>query len=441
MTAFKAYDIRGVYGEDITEELAKKVGNAVAQYFQCKDIVVGIDMRDSSPKLYEALCEGITDAGANVHFLGMCTTPLVSYTVARKKFDCGIMISASHNPSKYNAFKLIKYPGYQVHADLGMKDIQDIVEKNEYAEHDGKGEIIEEKDAFESYITHVKEFAQSIRGKKIVVDYGNGVGALTAKPVLDSLDIEVIHMYAEPDGSFPNHEANPLEEKNLEDLKKKVLEEGADCGIAFDGDADRCIFVDEKGETVSADLAVALLVKEELKLHENKSVYFDLRFSKIVPEIVTKMGGTPVKMRVGNPFYKEALIDKGGALASELSGHMMFPENYCIDDGIFAAVKILNALILESKKMSDAISEFKVYFATEEINMKADPEKVFAKLKEEFSDGEFSDLDGITFEYKDWWFNLRKSNTEPLVRLRVEADTAQLRDEMKERIVGIIEVI
>jgi phosphomannomutase len=440
MGVFKAYDIRGVYPEEINEDLAKKIGNAIAVYFNCKDIVVGMDMRLSSPKLFSALAEGICDSGANVHLIGMCTTPLLSFAVIRKKFDFGIMISASHNPSKYNAFKLIKYPGFQIHKDLGMKEIQDIVEKGEYAEIEGKrGEIIENKNIIDEYIIHIKQYALSIKNKKIVIDYGNGVGAITAKKVFDDLELEVVHMYSEPDGNFPNHEANPLEEKNLIDLKKKVIEERANLGISFDGDADRCIIVDDKGETIPADLIVAYLSQYEISDHINKNVYFDLRFSRVVAEEIKKNGGNPVKMKVGNPFYKEVLINEGGAFASELSGHMMFPENYSIDDGLFAAIKILDALSHETEKISEVIKEYKKYYATEEINMTIkDGNLVFKNLKNKYKNGKISELDGVSIDYEDWWFNIRKSNTEPLIRLRIEANTLEKRDQKRAEIIDLI---
>ncbi|MFO7710839.1 MAG: phosphomannomutase/phosphoglucomutase [Candidatus Woesearchaeota archaeon] len=418
---FKAYDVRGIFGEDITEEFAQQLGNALVQHYKCKEVVVGMDMRESSRSLFQGLSKGITDAGANVHNLGMCPTPVVSYAVATKDFALGIVISASHNPEQYNGFKIVKKPGYQVHTSE-LQEIKAVVERDTYSrEEDGK--VIDE-DIMNEYLDHVISEA-SFSGLNLVIDYGNGVGAITAKPAYDKLDCDVLHLFPEPDGSFPNHEANPVVEENLSELKDRVLEKGA-IGIAFDGDADRCILVDEKGKMVPVDLLTAFLSKYELR---GDKVYYDLRFSHVVEEEVRRLGGEPVKMKVGNPFYKEALLEKGGAFAAEFSGHMMFPRNYCIDDGLFASIVILNALAKEGRSLSDTIESYRVHAATPEINMRVkDPEMVFSRLTETYSDGKFLDIDGITIEYPDWWFNLRKSNTEPVVRLRLEADSQELRD-------------
>ncbi|MGM5488500.1 MAG: phosphomannomutase/phosphoglucomutase [Nanobdellota archaeon] len=434
--AFKAYDVRGIYGEDITEELAAQLGNAIMQHFGCSDVVIGRDMRESSEALMKGLCKGVMDAGGTVHSLGLCTTPLVSYAVATHAFGVGVMISASHNPGHYNGFKIVKKPGYQVHT-TELLELKKLCE-DEYVRAEG-GRYFDVGDILDGYCDHVRKTGD-LSGVNVVVDYGNGVGALTAKPVFGAMDGTLEELYAEPDGSFPNHEANPLVEENLGALQKRVLERGADCGIAFDGDADRCILVDENGETVPVDLLTAFLAHSELVHSEKKQVYYDLRFSRVVEEEIQRLGGEPVKMRVGNPFYKEALIDRGGALAAEFSGHMMFPANCCIDDGLFAAVKILTALKADGRRLSDIIASYRVHAATPEINMTvSDPDKIFEQVKGQFSDGAFSELDGITIEYPEWWFNLRKSNTEPVVRLRLEADTEELRDEKLATIQRIIE--
>jgi len=443
-SVFKTYDVRGIYPDQINEELAYHVGRAFVQFLGCKNVVVGFDMRDSSKSLQKELVRGITDQGANVIDIGLVPTPLVSFSVSHYNHDAGIVVSASHNPGNYNAFKLIKNPVIQIGKGSGIEEIRDLAIKNEFQDSETKGSV-SQKNAMDDYVNHVLEYAKEIKDLKVVCDYGNGMGSIFSKPLFEKMNVEAIHMYPEPDGNFPNHPANPHEIKNMQDLQKKVVEEKADLGVFFDGDADRSVIIDEKGDIVFADIFIALTAPSELEKYPGEKVYFDLRFSKIVEEVIKKNGGIPEVMRVGNPFYKEALCTKGGVLAGEFSGHAMFKDNYNIDDGLFAAVKVMALVSKSGKKLSELVEPLKVYANTPEINMKISSvekgDEIIKALETEFNDEKLLHLDGVSVEGDGWWFNLRKSNTEPLVRLRAEANTSEKLEEVKEKVMKIIDSI
>ncbi len=431
---FKAYDIRGIYPKQINEEVAYKIGRAVVSFLKCKNLVIGRDMRKSGPKLFKALAKGVTDQGCNVVDIGMCTTPMLHVSVAKYGHDAGIMISASHNPGEYNGFKIDGKKGLQLSEETGLKEIEKFFNKNKFKK-EKKGKITK-KDILKNYVNHVLSFAENIKGLKVVVDYGNGVGAISAKPVFEKLDIEVIPMYEEPDDSFPNHLPNPHDIANLRALQKRVKKEKADLGVFFDGDADRCFFVDENGEVVLTEFIVGVLVEEELKKSSDKRVYYDLRFSRAVRDAIKENAGKGVMMRVGNPFYKEKLVKEGGALAGEITGHIMFKDNFCMDDGLFSAIKLMNIICKKRKSLSELVKPLIRYYKTDEINLEVeDKDKKIKEFEKEFSDGKISHLDGITVEYKDWWFNIRKSNTEPLLRLNVEAGSKKLMEEKRDEII------
>ncbi|MBD3313734.1 phosphomannomutase/phosphoglucomutase [Candidatus Woesearchaeota archaeon] len=455
ISVFKAYDIRGLYPQQINEELAYKVGRALVSFLGCSNVAVCIDMRNSSESLKENLIRGITDQGADVIDIGMLPTPLLSFSVSHYGYDAGVVVSASHNPGQYNAFKLIRNPVLQIGKGSGMEEIKELVLKDNFKRPDSSVSRdapdskakVSTKNPMPDYINHVMEFAQKIKGLKVVCDYGNGMGAVSAKPLLDKLDIDAVHMYPEPDGSFPNHPANPHDVKNMDDLRKKVIEEKADLGIFFDGDADRSLIIDDNGEILFPDLYIALLAEPELSRSPGEKIYFDLRFSRIVPDIIKKNGGMPQIMKVGNPFYKEVLVNEGGILAGEFSGHIMFKDNYNIDDGLFAAVKLMSFLSGSGKKLSELVEPLKVYCNTPEINIEiGSAEKgddilkaVEDAFRQEDKQREILHIDGVSVQGEDWWFNLRKSNTEPLVRLRAEADDCDKLEEVKMRVMKVIE--
>ncbi|EKD49632.1 MAG: hypothetical protein ACD_63C00091G0015 [uncultured bacterium] len=446
---FHAYDVRGIYPDEINEEISYKIGKAFAEYlyeeYSLKKrltVVIGRDMRSSSGPLFDSLSNGMTERGIDIIDVGVCTTPMIGFSVINDDLDGGVVISASHSSSEYNGLKFLKKKAFQLGEGLGLEKIKKNFQKNDFKNVGFARGKISKRDVLNDYLEHLGKFGKNIKDLKIVVDYGNGIGAVSGKPFFESLDIEVVSMYEKPDDSFPNHFADPHDLKNLLDLENKVKEEQADLGIFFDGDADRSVLVDENGDFIPMDLWVSFLAENELKGKPSReNIYYDLRFSRSLADVVEKNGGTPVIMRVGNPFYKAKLIEDGGIMAAELSGHVMFKENFCLDDGLFAAVKTMSMLCRKDKKISELLKPYKKYFTSDEMSFKVsgDVDAVLEKVKEAFRDGENVELDGIYIKYDDWWFNLRKSNTEPKVRLRLEADTEKKLDEMKKKLVNLIQ--
>ncbi|MBN2053232.1 phosphomannomutase/phosphoglucomutase [Candidatus Woesearchaeota archaeon] len=440
LSAFKAYDVRGVYPSEINEETAAATAKALSFYLKADKLVVGRDCRASSPSLHKAITKALIDIGVTVFDIGMCPTPLVSYTVAKKNMPGGIMISASHNPPDYNAFKLIQNPCFQLSSPGGMDDIRKYVQNPDIigAVQKQKGRP-EPLNIIDEYVDDIIDEFVSLKGLTVIVDYGNGMGSVTAKPVLEKLGVKAVHLYEEPDGRFPNHYANPAEEKNLEELKKKVLMLKADAGIAFDGDADRSVIIDDTGRVITPDMIMTLLVPSELKGRSDKRVYYDLRSSRILPETVRKNHGEAIMMRVGNPFTKEKLVKEGGVFGGELSGHIMFQDHYCIDDGLYAALKLLKVLQESKKKLSKLVKPLQKYYQSAEINTRvADPDAVLDKVRQAFNDGKSIELDGVYISYPDWWLSIRKSNTEPVVRLRVEAESKEKMEAMRDKILDLM---
>ena len=437
---FKAYDVRGVYPSEINDETVAAVAKAFAFYLNTNKIVVGRDARTSSPSLFKAVVNALVEVGVSVVDLGMCTTPLLNYAVAKKNYPGGIMISASHNPPEYNALKLVQHPCIQLSSPGGMDDVKRLVLNPDVTGEVQRDQgVINPLDILGEYVDEVVQEFSSLKGLTVVVDYGNGMGSITAKPVFEKMGIKVIPLYEEIDGTYPNHHANPAEEKNLEEVKKKVVMMKADAGIAFDGDADRGFIIDDKGKVIPSDITMALLVPSELKGRSDKRVYYDLRASKILPETIKKNRGEAIITRVGNPFYKEKLIKEGGVFGGELAGHIMFQDHYCIDDGLYACLKVLEVLSESKKKLSQLVKPLLKYYQSPEINIKvANADAVLEKAKDAFKDGKLNEMDGVLINYPGWWFNLRKSNTEPLVRLRIEADKKEKLEEMKEKLLKII---
>lgn len=433
---FKAYDVRGVYGDGVDENAAYNIGRAVVTFLKKEKpvIVIGRDGRSSSPSLFESLKKGLIDSGAVVINSGLSNTPLLNFAVAKNNYDGGVMITASHNPPEFNGFKIIRERAFQIYGDDILK-IKEIIENEDFKE--GVGEEIE-KSFLDDYITHILSFSDDLEGLKVVIDCGNGVGGVTAVPLFSKLKAETVFLYEEVDGLFPNHLPDPHDEKSKEEVTKKIKDESADLGVMFDGDADRCILLDENGSVVATDHLLSLIATEELG--DNKEeVYYDLRFSMATAEDIEKAGGVPVMMRVGNPFYKERIIKEGGLLGAELSGHIMFRENFGIDDGLFALIKTINILKKKKASLSLLLKPHQRYFQTEEINMRVENKKdTLERVEGAFSDGESIKIDGVYVHYSDWWFSLRESNTEDLVRLRVEAKTEELLNKKRDQIISLI---
>ena len=435
---FKAYDIRGVYPEELNEESAYKIGLAFIEFTNAKNVLVGEDARVSSPSLRDSLVKGLRAGGANVFLAGKLTTPMFYFGVAEgKDYDAGIMVTASHNPGKYNGFKMVYGDALPIGEGSGMETIKDLVlNGNLKPKKDGELYNVEIK---KDYINKILSLlsAESIKPLKIIVDTGNGMEGVILPDLLKKLpQLDATNLFIDIDMSFPNHEANPLKEETLKELKKEVIKQSADLGVAFDGDADRIGFVDELGQTVRADYILALILENLYKKYPNSVALYDLRCSKIVPETIKKLGGTPKMTRVGHAFIKKELRAVNGIVAGELSSHFYFKDFYGVECSELVMLYILQLLSEKNTPFSKLVSLLKKYYQSGEINFEVkEKTKKIAELKEKYSNGasDFSELDGIRIEFVDknefWWFNVRASNTEPLLRLNIEAGDKKLLEE------------
>lgn len=438
---FKAYDIRGIYPDDINEETAYAIGRAIVCHTKANDIVIGKDIRLSSDALEEKLIAGIVDQGANVIKIGLTTTPMVYYASGKLAVDVGIIITASHNPAEYNGLKLCRKNAVPIGEGAGMEEIKALAINGVFPETAKKGKISLNNEFKRLYLDHIKRFfVPAEKRLKIVFDFANAMGIIDKK-VFEEIGnhIEPIYLYDNFDGRFPNHEANPLKTQTLEFLQKKVLETEADLGIAFDGDADRVGFVDEKGEIVPMDFSTALIAKEILKKHPGGLVLVDLRSSNAVKEYIEKSGGRVDLCRVGHSLIKKQMRAEGAVFAGELSGHYYFEENYKAELSSLAAIMIINLINESGKKLSELTHDLKKYFHSGEINSDVeDKSMVFIKLKEKYKSGKLNELDGVRIDFEDWWFNVRASNTEPKIRLNMEAKTKKLMEEKRDELLNII---
>lgn len=433
---FKAYDIRGIYGDTLTDELAYKIGRAFVSFLKCSKVVVGRDMRTHSKNVFDALAKGLTEQGADVIDLGLCSTPMSYYANGKLGAQASIIITASHNPGEWNGFKLCREQAIPISGATGIVDIERIANEEDFGPTPDKPGTISEYDILPEYIEHIREFADLKRPVKIAIDYANGMGVIEGK-VLEGL-IEIDPMFDTMDGSFPNHEANPLKLDTLEPLQEKIKSGSYDFGIAFDGDADRAGFVDEKGNIIPMDMITALIA--EMILAKKKGpIFYDLRSSWAVKEVIEENGGTPLMSRVGHAFIKQQMRDENAEFAGELSGHYYFKENYFTESSSLAALYVANLVSQSDKPLSALIAPIQRYFASGEINSTVEkPDAVFAALREKYGDGKIIELDGVSFEYADWWFNVRPSNTEPLIRLNLEAKTREMMEEKRDEVLAII---
>ncbi len=433
---FKAYDIRGIYPDAINDDIAVKIGRAFATLLKCKKVVVGRDMRPHSIPLFNALAKGLTMQGANVIDLGLCTSPICYYGNGLLGADAGIMITASHNPGEWNGFKLTREQAIPISSATGITDIERIVSENSFDPPAQKPGSISSANVLKEYIQHVAKMADLKRPVKIAADMANAMGIYEAKALEKIMKIDPL--FDTLDGTFPNHEANPLNAETLEPLQAMIRKGSYDFGVAFDGDADRAGFVDEKGNIVPMDMITALIAQDLLS-KEKGVIFYDLRSSWVVKEIIEKNGGTPMMSRVGHTFIKQQMRDNNAIFAGELSGHYYFRANYSTESSAMAVICVANIVSKAGKPLSELIAPLQRYFASGEINSKVkDPGKVLTCLKEKYNNGKMLELDGISVEYKDWWFNVRCSNTEPLVRLNLEAKTAGMMTEKRDEILAII---
>lgn len=437
---FKAYDIRGIYPTDINEETVYNIGRALVLFLKAKKIAVGRDIRESSSTLFEALTRGIVEQGADVYDLGLASTPMIYFASGKLKVEGAVALTASHNPAEWNGLKVCRREAIPVGENSGLLEIRDLALKGEFPE-EKKGEIFNEEKIKEEYLDYFSSFAR-FGGKKfkIVIDFANAMGILEGSIYKKfPANLEIVTLYENFDGKFPHHEANPLKTETLVDLQRKVVEEKADLGIAYDGDADRIGFVDEKGEIIPMDLTTAMLAKMVLEKHPGGKIYYDLRSSKAVKETIEENGGIALECPVGHAKIKKLMRENGAVFAGELSGHYFFEENFFAEASTLAAIMLLNAMAESGKAISELVREVKKYFHSGEINSEvADKDIVIERLKEKYADGEISEMDGVKINYPDWWFNVRPSNTEPVLRLNLEANNPELMKEKMEEVLGVI---
>ena len=448
MGIFKAYDIRGIYGSELDADLARKIGHAFVRLLGAKRLVVGQDMRTHSPELADAVSEGMRDAGCTVLRLGLASTPMTYFAIGSLECDGGLCVTASHNPGEYNGMKLCSEGAKPISAANGILDIEKMCAEP-YPGPVGERGGEEHVDLLSDYATHVAGFAHIESPVKVAIDAANGMAGHTLASILHHLpQVQAESILMEPDGSFPVHEANPLKAEILEWVGKLVREKGARVGVSFDGDADRCCFVDEEGTPIGADLMTALIARHKLAQDGPAPILYDLRSSWVVKEEIAKAGGTPVRERVGHSFIKATMRANGAVFGGELSGHFYFRDNFTTDSGVIAmvtALSVLDAPENRERKVSEIVADLRRYHSTGEINFRVpDKDAAIAGIKSKYSDGRQDELDGITVEYGElgdaewWWFNVRASNTEPLLRLNLEASTASLRDAKRDELVELL---
>jgi phosphomannomutase len=447
----KAYDVRGVYPDQLDAELARRVGAAFALVVEARRsaggpgaVVVGRDMRPSGPELVAAFCEGVTGQGVDVIDIGLASTDQLYFAAGSLGLP-GAMFTASHNPAQYNGIKLCRAGATPVGQDSGLAQIRDMVAAPVAASGDPAGTITH-RDMLAEYAAFLHELVDlsEIRSLRVVVDAGNGMAGHTAPAVLDVPALDVVPLYFELDGTFPNHEANPIEAENLRDLQAAVLAEGADIGLAFDGDADRCFLVDERGELVSPSALTGLVAARELAKHPGSSVIHNLITSRAVPEVIRENGGVPVRTRVGHSFIKARMAETGAVFGGEHSGHFYFREFWNADSGMLAALHTIAALggSPQGTTLSSMLAPYERYVASGEINSVVDDAAAATQRVRAAFDSDpavtFDDLDGMTVTGTDWWFNVRPSNTEPLLRLNAEAPDQASLDALRDRVLALI---
>ncbi len=446
---FKAYDVRGTVPDQIDEGLARAVGRAYVEVLGARRVAVGHDMRPSSPGLAGAFADGATSAGADVTMIGLASTDQL-YFASGHLDVAGVMVTASHNPAQYNGIKMCRERAVPVGADTGLHEIRDLVAASGVEPASPASATIPgsigKHDVLEAYAAHLLSLAP-VRGRRlhVVVDAGNGMAGHTAPAVFDRLgadQVDLVPLYFELDGSFPNHEANPIEPANLEDLSARVLAVGADVGLAFDGDADRCFLVDERGRPVSPSTLTALIASRELARHPGSSVIHNLITSRAVPELVAELGGTAVRTRVGHSFIKARMAETDAVFGGEHSGHFYFRDFWRADSGMLAALHALAALAETDRSLSALLAEFERYPLSGEINSTVeDAPAIMKRVEQTWSarDGVSTDhLDGLSVTHDDWAFNVRSSNTEPLLRLNVEGRDEDTMTSVRDEVLSMI---
>ncbi len=447
LAIFKAYDVRGLYPQQIDAQAAQAIGRALARYLGGGPVVVGRDMRESGIPLLEALTQGIRSEGAAVIDVGRVATPMLYFATTSLGAAGGAMITASHNPGAYNGLKVCARDAVPVGLESGLREIRDEAQGLHGQPLPPLAGKLETADVVAGYVDSLLELFPRCPRIKVVIDAGNGIAGEALGPLLRRLPIDVVPMYFEPDGSFPNHEADPLKPENVVDLQREVRAQGAALGVAFDGDGDRAFFIDEQGDRVPADLMTALLARTVIQAQllgagSGCSILYDLRSSWVVPETVRELGATPVRGRVGHAFMKQKMRESGARFGGELSGHYYFPfpAGYVADDGAAAFLLVLQALELTQEPLSKLWRPLAKYAQSGEVNSRVDDvQSALSKVRGAFAGGQADELDGLTVSFEDWWFNLRPSNTEPLLRLNVEAADGASMVERRDEILGLLQ--
>jgi phosphomannomutase len=446
---FKAYDVRGVYGEDMDPDVARLLGRAFARVLarlrgkETSELRVGLgrDMRLTAPEMAAQLREGLVDEGASVLDAGMIGTEMLYFLVGSRDLDGGAMVTASHNPKAWTGVKLVREGALAFSGDAGIGDVRDEIESG-LPQPPGGGSVAD-VEIYDEFHHHVMGFIdpESVKRRKVVVDGGNGMAGPMVGPLLERLGLDLVTSYWVPDGEFPDHEPNPLLPENRRFIVDRVMSEGAELGIAWDGDADRCFFIDETGSFVDGDFLTAMLATSILRKDPGAHVLYDVRASRAVPDTIAANGGTPHVNRVGHAFFKIGMREHGAAFGGEVSGHYYFRDFWCADSGTIPALLVLELLSVEGKALSELVGEYRErYFISGEINSEvADQEAKMRELAGLFSDGEVSWLDGVSIDFPEWHFNVRPSNTEPLLRLNLESLVS--REDMEQKRDRVLEII
>jgi len=437
---FKAYDIRGIYPIDLDEDIAYRIGRAFVVLLDASQVVVGRDMRLSGPSMMAAVIRGLTDQGADVLDIGMVSTDQYYFACATLGLP-GMMATASHNPKAYNGFKMVRRMPYLLSGDAGIQDIRRLVEAGAFSQPARRGQVIP-KDFREAFVAKVLSIIDlsALRPLKVVVDTGNGMVGPILEEVFRHLPVELVGMYLEPDGNLPNHGLDPLQPENRAELQRRVVAERADIGFAFDGDGDRFFTIDDRGEFVSGDFLTAIMGSYLLEKHPGARIIYDVRASWAVPALITAGGGIPLMERVGHAFIKRRMADERALFAGEVTGHYYFMDFFFADSGIVPALVLLELLSRRGTSLSALLQPLEEkYFITGEINSTvADPQAKMHELALRYADGEQHSLDGISVLYPDWHFNVRPSNTEPLLRLNLEAKTRHEMERRRDEVLAII---
>ncbi len=439
---FKAYDVRGLCPQELNEDVAARLGYALAQQLGAATLGAGMDPRPSSHALLEAFAAGAAAGGAGIVDFGLVPTEMLYYGVASRGLDGGAMITASHNPPQYNGLKLVGAGALPLSGDQGIPELKQRSQALGDLPLAAAGAGSEQCDLYPAYVQHLHSMVDigAFRPDKVVMDAANGVAGKLAPLVFGGTALDCVKMYFEVDGTFPNHEPNPLLEENSREIRERVVAEKADLGIAWDGDADRCFFIDEAGGFVPGDFVTALLAEALLLKHPGAKILYDLRASRVVPDVVRANGGVPLLNRVGHAFFKQRMRREQVLFGGEVSGHYYFSENYNADSGFIPALLILELLAEKKATLAELLEPLRQkYFISGEINSTvADVPAVLARIEAMFSDGEISKIDGISVDYEHWHFNVRASNTEPLVRLNLGADERGLMEEQRDRVLAVI---